>query len=130
MKYTNFFPIVNKIKSCEYQELYTAIKAHGGKFSWNMDEGEECPLIAVNVDNITPSPCDVYITCVEISSNNIIKIYGEEKEYGNEIKFQWDDVFAGHLSSIIGYLPAINEVNDVSDMDSITTALKSFNKNS
>lgn len=63
-------------------------------------------------------------------SNNILKIYGEEKGYGNEVKFQWNDVFAGHLSSIIGYLPAINEVDDVSDMGSITTVLESITKNS
>lgn len=129
MNYTNFFSIVDKIKSCEYQELYTAIKAHGGKFSWNMDEGEECPLIAINVDSITPSPCDVYVTCVKISSDDILKIYGEEKEYGNEIKFQWSDVFAGHLSSIIDYLPATNEVSDVSDIGGIITVLESFKKN-
>ena len=95
-----------------------------------MDEVEECPLIAINVDSITPSPCDVYVTCVEISSDGILKIYGEEKDYGNEIKFQWSDVFAGHLSSIIGYLPAINGVSDVSNMGGITTVLESFTKNS
>ena len=66
---------------------------------------------------------------MEISSDDTLKIYGEEKEYGNEIKFQWSDVFAGHLSSIIDYLPVINEVNDVSDMGNITNVLKSFTKN-
>lgn len=60
----------------------------------------------------------------------MLNIYGEEKDYGNEIKFQWSDVFAGHLSSIIGYLPATNEVSDVSDIGSITTVLESFTKNS
>lgn len=75
------------------------------------------------------NPCDVYVTCVKISSDDILKIYGEEKEYGNEIKFQWSDVFAGHLSSIIDYLPATNEVSDVSDIGGITTVLESFKKN-
>lgn len=72
----------------------------------------------------------MYVRCVEIPLNNITKTYGEENEYEIEIKFQWDDVFAGHLSSIIGYLSAVNEVNDISDMDSITTVLKSFTQNS
>jgi len=94
------------------------------------ERGGGMPINCYQVDSITPSPCDVYVTCVKISSDDILKIYGEEKEYGNEIKFQWSDVFAGHLSSFIDYLPAINEVSDVSDMGRIITVLESFKKNS
>ena len=36
-----------------------------------------------------------------------------EKEYGEEARFQPEEVFAGHLSTIIDYLPPINRTDSI-----------------
>ena len=70
------------------------------------------PIIAVNVNSICPNPMDMDIYKVSIQGG-ILKIYGEDKEYGNDVPLNPEDVFAGHLSSIIDYIPATGDVEDV-----------------
>lgn len=112
MKHTDFFARTRAIKRQEYQELYLAIKAHGGLYEWNTED-EDYPIIAVNVDCICPNPTDVCVTKVYINEDDELKLEGEDKEFGEKINFKWDDVFAGHLSSIIDYLPCTTEVSSV-----------------
>lgn len=112
MKHTDFFAKTRLIKRQEYQELYLAIKAHGGLYEWDM-ENEDYPIIAVNVDCICPNPTDVCVTKAYIDENNELKLEGEDKEFGERVSFKWDDVFAGHLSSIIDYLPCTIKVSSV-----------------
>lgn len=113
MGHTDFFNIVRKIKQMEYSELYAAIKAHGGSYEFDLYDDDHYPIIAVNVDCICPNPTDVCVRKVYIDKNNILQLEGEEKEYGEKIDFQWSDVFAGHLSSIIDYLPCARDVSSV-----------------
>lgn len=54
--------------------------------------------------------CDHYKAAIE---DGRLQLRGVEKEYGNEVDFNPDDAFAGHLSSIIDHLPPVNGVNDV-----------------
>ncbi|WP_455674194.1 hypothetical protein [Phocaeicola sp.] len=111
MKHTDFFAQTRAIKIQEYKELYAAVEAHGGTYEWNLSEGNY-PTIAVNVDSIYPNPMDMNIYKVSIQ-DGILQIYGEDKEYGNNIPFKLKDVFAGHLSSIIDYIPAAGDVDEV-----------------
>jgi hypothetical protein len=45
-----------------------------------------------------------------------LRLYGVENEYGNEVNFQPDEAFAGHLSYIIDCLPPVNGVDDVTTL--------------
>ncbi len=111
MNHTDFFARIRAIKEMEYRELYAAIELHGGFYEWNRNDGE-CPVIAVNIGSIQPAPADVLIYRAAIE-NGILRLHGVENEYGNEVNFQPDEAFAGHLSCIIDYLPSINGANDV-----------------
>lgn len=111
MKHTDFFARTRAIKAQEYKELYAAVEAHGGIYEWDLSNGNY-PTIAVNADSTCPNPTDVDIYKVSIQQG-VLKIYGEDKEYGNDVPFKPEDVFAGHLSSIIDYIPATRGVEDV-----------------
>mgnify|MGYP003269774336 CR=1 FL=1 len=74
-------------------------------------DGEaEYPIIAVNMDSISLNPTDVEIYEVQIV-NNVLKIKGRDKESREVVEFEPNDVFAGHLSYIIDYLPGDEDVS-------------------
>lgn len=116
MKHTDFYSKVEEIKRQEQRELIEALKAHGGSYSWYNEEtkefADEYPCIAVNVDGTFPNPTDVIIHSVSIY-NNSLHFVGTDKDYGNSVDFEADDVFAGHLSYIIDLIPETNTVDDV-----------------
>lgn len=70
----------------------------------------EYPIIAVNMDSISLNPTDVEIYEVQIV-NNVLKIKGRDKESREVVEFEPNDVFAGHLSYIIDYLPGDENVS-------------------
>ena len=111
MKHSDFYSKINEIQQQERQELFSAVQAHDGCYEWK--EGKEHPIIAITPDNTIPNPIDVNVTKVWIE-NGILHLCGEEKNDRYEIKFKPDEVFAGHLSFIIGYLPEIGGTSDVS----------------
>lgn len=119
MKHTDFPAQTRAIKAQEYKELYIAVEAHGGLYEWDLSEGNY-PIIAVNVDNIAPEPMDLDIYKVLIK-NDILKIHGKDKVYGNDISFKPKDVFTGHLSFIIDYIPATDNVDDVTCRNDINS---------
>ena len=43
--------------------------------------------------------------------NNVLKIKGRDKESREVVEFEPNDVFAGHLSYIIDYLPGDEDVS-------------------
>ena len=106
MEHTDFSARIRAIKAAEYKELQAAVELHGGLYEWNLRNPEH-PVIAVNLNGIIPFPADVRIYKVYIRKG-VLKLCGVEKECGEEVKFQPDEVFAGHLSTIIDYLPPIN----------------------
>lgn len=118
MKHTDFLAQTRAIKAQEYKELHTAVQAHGGLYEWDLPEGNY-PIIAVNVESIAPEPMDIDIYKVSIE-NGILKIYGTDKEYGNDISFKPEDVFTGHLSFIIDYIPPNDSVDDVTCRNDIS----------
>ena len=112
MKHTDFFELEKRINQMEYDELYKAVEAHGGRYSWEENEDDDPPIIAVNVDSCCPNPDDIIVTEVFIEDGHL-EIRGVDKTHENEVEFSTSDVFAGHLSAIIGYIPDTEEVNDV-----------------
>lgn len=118
MKHTDFQSLVKEIKQKEYNELYKAIEAHGGHYSWwdeiseDFIEGVEHPIVAVNVNSIFPNPTDVEIRSVSIKHNELV-IVGEDKEFGDLVDFLPSDVFAGHLSYVIDLIESTELVDDV-----------------
>lgn len=111
MEHTDFYCLVKRIKQMEYKEVFEAIQAHGGFYEWDVNS-DSYPIIAVNIDSICPNPMDVVITKAYVK-NNILCLEGEDKEYGNPVQFSCDEVFAGHLSYILDYLPATSTVDSV-----------------
>lgn len=118
MKHSDFRSLINEIKQKEYNELYKAIEAHGGSYSW-WNEIDECfieevehPIIAVNVNSMFPNPIDVEIRRVFIERGCLV-IVGEDKEYGDLVHFLPGDVFAGHLSYVIDLIEQTETVDDV-----------------
>ena len=117
MKHTDFYNKVEEIKRQEQRELIEALKAHGGSYSWyNEDIQEfesEYPCVAVNLNAINPNPTDVDIRSISINKHDDLCFKGEDKEWGNEVRFCADDVFAGHIAYIIDLIPETDAVNDV-----------------
>ena len=53
---------------------------------------------------------------LEPYAENVYLSLSEKNEYGNEVNFQPDEAFAGHLSYIIDCLPPVNGVDDVTTL--------------
>lgn len=113
MKHSDYQAKVNEFKALECEELKLAIEAHGGCYEWDSENDGSYPIIAVNSNKIEPEPQDIEIIKVAIVDGQL-KISGVDKVYGEPVKFDTDDIFAGHLSFIIDYIPATDEVSDVS----------------
>jgi hypothetical protein len=115
MKHTNFYEKIEQIKQQEIVELIAALNAHGGKFQWPIeDDDTERPIIAINPDSSYPEPTDVEVISVCVNSGRL-ELTGIEKNDGYEISFTPEEVFAGHLSSIIDYIPETEDVKDVTE---------------
>jgi hypothetical protein len=118
MKHTNFYEKIECIKQQEIAELTKALNAHGGKFQWPMgDDGDDDvvrPVIAINPDGQCPDPTDVEVISVCVNSGRL-ELTGIEKNNGYEIPFTPEEVFAGHLSFIINYIPETEDIKDVTE---------------
>lgn len=112
MEHTDFHSLIGRIKQLEYKELFNAIQAHGGSYEWDLESGDGYPIIAVNVDSICPTPMDIVITKAYIE-NGHLHLEGEDNESGSPVDFSCEDVFAGHLSYILHYLPETELVHSV-----------------
>lgn len=109
MTHSNFYSQIQAIKLVERQELYEAVRLHGGSYTWD----KECrPIIAVNIDS---GPIDVMICAVEIErESDTLKLHGIDNEWGEIVKFDISEVFAGHLAYVIDRIPAVKGTEDVS----------------
>ena len=132
ISYSNFQSMIDGIKKQEYLEVKLAVEAHDGYYCWDVTTDDGCPIIAVNVNGFAPNPMDVCISKVAIVNDELV-IEGVDKEYGNPVNFKPEDVFAGHLSFIIDYLPATESVTNVSQKCSTNVlfgeeAIKAYNE--
>lgn len=113
MKHSDYQAKIDEIKTLECCELKRAVSAHGGFYEWSEENGGCPPIIAINSDNSEPEPQDVEITKVAVI-DNCLEISGIDKGTGEPIEFDIDDIFPGHLSFIIDYIPETDEVSDAS----------------
>ncbi|WP_417190439.1 hypothetical protein [Bacteroides sp.] len=113
MKHSNYQTKINEIKALECEELKLAIEAHGGCYEWGGENIGNAPIIAINSNKSEPEPQDIEVTKVAILDGQL-KISGIDNKNREPVKFDTDDIFAGHLSFIIDYIPATDEVSDVS----------------
>ena len=113
MKHTDYQTKINEIKALECEELKLAIEAHGGCYEWGGENIGNAPIIAINSNKSEPEPQDIEVTKVAILDGQL-KISGVDNKYREPVKFDVDDIFAGHLSFIIDYIPATDEISDVS----------------
>lgn len=114
MKHTDFYNVLESIKRQEQKELWKALKAHNGKYSWykNGKYSEQYPIIAVNFDGAFPSPIDVKLRSISIVENHILFI-GEDKEACEPVSFLADDIFAGQIGYILDLIEETDTVKDV-----------------
>lgn len=111
MKHTDFSAQIRTIKAQEYKELFAAVETHGGFYEWELSN-EKCLILVFYANCIYPNPreINIYKACIQ---DGVLKIYGKDREFGNDIQVRMEDVFAGHLSSIIDHIPPIVDVDDV-----------------
>ena len=113
MKCSNFYNIVKQVKQHEQKELKAALEAWGGSFDFEAHQETDRPIIAVNMDNCEPEPQDVYVNSVAIDEDGFLTLQCTGKLDGENYEVEPDDVFAGHLDYVIGYIPETETVKDV-----------------
>ena len=114
MKHSNFYTLIQAIQNKEASELRAAVIAHGGKYIFDHDS-DDYPIIAANPNSCNPNPIDVEVTEVVADSSGYIRVSGIEKMDRYNIDLNPSEIFAGHLSFIIDYIPETDTVKDVTD---------------
>jgi len=98
----SIYACYEEIKQREIRELKAAIKMVGGEFAFKRK-----PIVMVNRDGCYPHPCDVCITSVEMSDDDLLTIRGYESGDDTEEIFDVDlvDIAYGHISFITEAIP-------------------------
>lgn len=112
MKHTDFYDTLKGIKQHIVKEIEAAVKAHGGSFDW-IEQEVDAPIVAVNPDCAEPEPLDVIINKVSLDEDGFLVIDAVDKEYGEDIDIDVDDIFVEGLGYIIDYLPDASDTTDV-----------------
>ena len=112
MKHTDFYSSLENIKTQEIQELTAAVKAHGGKvtFQYNMEPDDNAPILIFNLEG----PVEVVVKTVILEG--YFQVFGNDKNdcYADEQEeFFIEDALPGQLSFIIDAIPETDNVNDV-----------------
>lgn len=113
MKHTDFYSLYENIKKQEIQELTAAVKAHGGKvtFQFDMEPDDNAPIITFSPEGAV----DVIVGTVTVEDDHL-RIFGNDKNdcYSEEQEeFFIEDALPGQLSFIIDAIPETDNVNDV-----------------
>ena len=113
MKHTDFYSQLENIKSLEIQELTAAVKAHGGKvtFQYNMEPDDNAPILIFNPEG----PVEVIVKTVTVEDGRL-RVFGNDKNdcYADEQEeFFIEYALPGQLSFIIDAIPETDNVNDV-----------------
>lgn len=113
MKHTDFYDTFKSIRHHIIDEIKAAVKAHGGKYSW--EDADEYPIVAANPDCAEPEPLDVCVESVCIDDYGDLEIVATSKQTGEDIFYLTiNDVFVEHLGYILDYMKETPEVSDVS----------------
>lgn len=112
MKHTDYYSILEYIKKQEIQELTAAVKAHGGKvtFQYDMETDDDPPIIIFNPEGTV----EVVVGTVTVEDDRL-RVFGNDKNdcYADEQEeFFIEDALPGQLSFIIDAIPETDDVND------------------
>ena len=113
MKHTDYYNTFESIRQHIVEEIKTAVIAHGGSFDWIQNE-VDAPIVAANPDTSEPEPLDIIINNVSLDEDGDLVIDAVDKEYGEDIDIDVDDIFVEHLGYIIDYMSDTESVSDVS----------------
>ncbi len=113
MKHTDFYSILENIKNQEIQELTAAVKAHGGKvtFQYDMETDDDPPILIFNPEGTV----EVVVGTVIVEDDRL-RVFGNDKNdcYADEQEeFFIEDALPGQLSFIIDAIPETDNVKDV-----------------
>ena len=112
MKHTDFYDTFKSIRQHIIKEIEAAVKAHGGSFDF-IKEMVDAPIVAANPDCAEPEPLDIIIKKVSLDEDGFLVIEASDKEYGDDISIDVDDIFVEGLGYIIDYLPDAGDTTDV-----------------
>ena len=112
MKHTDFYSQLEDIKKQEIQELTAAVKAHGGKvtFQYDMEPDDNAPILIFNPEGTV----EVVVKTVTVEDDRL-RVFGNDKNdcYTDEEEFFIEYALPGQLSFIIDAIPETDNVNDV-----------------
>ena len=76
MKHTDFYSQLENIKTQEIQELTAAVKAHGGKvtFQYDMEPDDNAPIIIFNPEGAV----EVVVKTVTVEDGRL-RVFGNDK---------------------------------------------------
>lgn len=126
MKGTDFYKLYKELEAREKDELIAAVQAHGGEyvfFDCASDNAEEeweeaeyndtCPIVLASFRH-DDSYSDFYVTCVKVTDDKWLSIYGIRKEYpclSDEDRL--DMICYGQIHNITEEIPETEKVKDV-----------------
>lgn len=118
MKHTDYYRQAREIKSKSIQELATALKAHGGTYTWRDPEGEDdgdkddLPCIGFNLDS---GPVDVIVYQASVDDDGYVTITGRYNDDSGDIdEFDPEDAFVAHIDFLLDMIPETEDIHDVS----------------
>lgn len=110
MKHTDFYDLIQKIKSHIKYEIKTALEAHGGSYKWDGDNA----LYVSAYPRYATSQIDIKVTEIAIV-NGYVMVVGEDNDFGDVYEFSLNDVSVSSLNNILDYIPETDGVTDVSE---------------
>lgn len=119
MKGTDFYEAFKQLEALEIDELINAVKAHGGKYVFIDENGDQAnddvnPPIIAGYFKYSEHPVDILIHRVELE-NGYLAVYGTDVEGRSDIARQVDTIEHGNIHYITEYLPDIPGVDITKD---------------
>ena len=102
-KRIDYYQQIKDVKRGLIEEIKSAVKEHGGKYTWN-PEGDCYPEVPCVAAMGKEEPIDVCIKSIAIDDDNRLSIEAFDKD-GDELRaFTINDVFVEHLEFILDYM--------------------------
>lgn len=110
MKHTDFYDLIQKIKSHIKYEIKRALEAHGGSYKWDDNNA----LYVSAYPRYATCQIDIKVTEMTIVGGYVM-VVGEDGEFGDEYDFSLNEISVSSLNNILDYIPEADGVTDVSE---------------